>query len=340
VFRISDTILDTVIYLYPSVDDAVAGRDVGASGFLVGVPSTVSEERVYLYAVTNRHAVRKSIREGNAPVIRLNTKDGGKDVLPTTEDDWAFHQDEDDVVCLLKFASPEKYKFNFIPVRIFLTAEEAEVHHIGPGDEVIMAGRFITHEGRQRNTPTARFGNISMLPWEPIPQSNSGIAQESFLVETRSLGGFSGSPVFVRIPSGMKRVYREGVRHTGEGGFWLLGVDWGHLPVYEKVKEKNRRDDIPEGWVVESNSGQMAVVPAWRLRDLLDQEELAVVRMKSDELLRKQQESSPVVLDMRTEAAQEHDEESSQRSEPFSQDDFFRDLKTVARKQNQPSQRD
>jgi hypothetical protein len=59
---------------------------------------------------------------------------------------------------------------------------------IGIGDEAFVVGRFINHEGKQRNTPTARTGIISQMPIEPI--HIRGIDQECFLIEARSFGGF------------------------------------------------------------------------------------------------------------------------------------------------------
>jgi hypothetical protein len=50
------------------------------------------------------------------------------------------------------------------------------------------------HEGRQKNSPTARFGNIAQMPNEPVIIKR--FEQECFLVEARSIGGYSGSPVF------------------------------------------------------------------------------------------------------------------------------------------------
>ena len=57
-----------------------------------------------------------------------------------------------------------------------------------------------------------------------------------------------------------------------------MGVDWGHINVFENVKHKNHKTDIEEGYVVATNSGQMAVVPAWRIMDLLNEESLAAQR--------------------------------------------------------------
>ncbi len=333
--RISDQILDCVIYLYPSVAAAQAGEAAGGTGFLVAVPSEVVEHGYYVYAVTNSHV----IREGASPVIRLNTKDGGMDVIPLSQEHWVHHQDGDDLAACSVGLANDRHKYKFVTTDQFLTKEIVEERNIGPGDDVYMVGRFVTHDGKQRNTPSARFGNISMMPWEPIPHSR-GIDQEAFLVETRSLSGYSGSPVFVQIIANWMRPDRDGVnRSSGQGGWWLLGVDYGHLPVRETVVYKDDKMPVDDNWMVESNSGQMAVVPAWRLQDLLDQEDFAVPRKRDEESLAKRKESSPVVLDRQIGGARET-EQADTDSNVFSRSDFFRDLKKAARKQDRPSQPD
>jgi hypothetical protein len=213
--RIPDDTLDSVIYLYPSVADAESGEKVGGTGFLVGIPSEVHEGVTYQYAVTNSHV----IREGNSPVIRLNTQDGATDVLELSRDDWVHHQYGDDLaVCPLEF-SLDTHKFSLLARDWFLTKEEMDEYDIGPGDDVFMAGRFVQHEGRQRNTPVVRFGNLSMMPYEPVTNMR-GIKQESFIVEMRSLSGFSGSPVFALIPPFALRPNRGGSKRLPTFGCW------------------------------------------------------------------------------------------------------------------------
>ena len=73
--------------------------------------------------------------------------------------------------------------------------------YVGPGDDVFFVGRFISQQGQQRNTPTVRQGVISMLPHEKVP-SWEGTPVDSFLVEARSLSGYSGSPVFLNRQPG------------------------------------------------------------------------------------------------------------------------------------------
>lgn len=194
--RIRDDILDSVFYLYPTADAAERGESSGGTGFLVAIPSTTQPEFFsHLYAVTNSHV----IREGKSPFIRLNTVEGSSGIWNLKGMDWVHHPDADDIaVCPIPFISPE-FRAKFFPRSMFLTSEVIEKFSIGPGDDVFLIGRHVNHEGKQRNLPSVRFGNISMMPLEPIRNSR-GLLQESFLVEARSIGGYSGSPVFVHIP--------------------------------------------------------------------------------------------------------------------------------------------
>jgi hypothetical protein len=238
--RIPDEYLDCVVYLYPSEAAAEDGKQAGGSGFLVGVPTEGLRQNFWiLYAISNKHVIK------NSTVLRMNTSDGKKTVMPTVRSDWVTHPDGDDLAaCAISF-DPKDFKFNHVPRASFLTKEIVPKFNIGPGDDAFMVGRFINHEGRQSNLPTVRFGTIGQMPWETIMQ-NDGFEQESFLVEARSIGGYSGSPIFVFIPLFSSRpgvenwdpptVFTKGNRITNfdygslrSHGPWLLGVDWGHL---------------------------------------------------------------------------------------------------------------
>ncbi|WP_420967308.1 hypothetical protein [Bradyrhizobium sp. B120] len=91
------------------------------------------------------------------------------------------HPSGDDLsVCLVSF-DPKIYKFHFIPKAKFLTREIIDGLNDGPGAEVFVVGRFVSHEGKQQNRPTAGFGFIGEMPFEPVVQDD-GFKQESFLV--------------------------------------------------------------------------------------------------------------------------------------------------------------
>jgi len=162
---------------------------------------------------------------------------------------------------------------------MFLTKGEIGEYGIGIGDEIFMVGRLINHAGRQKNTPTARFGNISMMPDEPLLHP-TGIMQESFVVEARPWSGYSGSPVFVWIPGSDQRT--NNLIMSQGWGPWLLGVDWGHIHDWERVYESNGITAVAEKLKVRANTGMAGVVPAWRLRTLLDCEQLKKQREKTE----------------------------------------------------------
>ena len=298
--RIRDAYLDCAVYLYASEPDAAQGARTGGSGFVVGIPATDIPDAWFIYVATNRHV----IENGNT-VIRMKTMDNKNSIIATDERAWVCHPSGDDVaVCFLIFDAP-KHRFNFVPVSQFMTHDLLRSYNIGPGDEAFVVGRFINHEGKQHNLPTARFGCLAQMPIEPVKQ-DTGFEQESFLVEARSIAGYSGSPVFIYIPSGS---YREGVKDWNmpkepekwergkkygwmtSHGPWLLGVDWGHLNDWEPVRDARGRPVNPAnpmGMQVRLNTGMMAVVPAWKLAEVLESEPFSVERKSMMDELHKE----------------------------------------------------
>jgi hypothetical protein len=305
--RINDEALGCVLYLYRSVEEAHDGAREGATGFLVGVQSERHAERIFLYAVTNAHV----LNEG-ALVLRLNTKDGGVAVHKTEAADWVVHPDRDDVaVCSLAMFADlfEQYRYTCIPAEHFLTRQLAAELDIGPGNEVCVIGRFPIHGGVERNLPTVRFGTIAMMPdpATPIRQRRRHHDQESFLVEMRSLGGASGSPV---VAYGLGWAYNQDWDFDP-----LLGIIWGHLDNFELVYHEDGETPV-EGYVVRSNSGMAGVVPAWKLQELLDVQELARERREEDRRLQRRKDRDPASLDVargerRPDTSDQLDEERS-----------------------------
>src|SRR5581483_11182825 len=225
--RIPDFVLESSIYLYRSEADALAGTRGGASAFLVYLHPSDDFLRFlgwgHFYVVTARHVIG-----GGATWLRLNKRDGTVDVLEIPQHGWIRHPAGDDVTCAPMIPLEDNaHAVRGLPEDIFLTPEEVEVGIIGPGDEAFFVGRLRDADGGLRNQPSVRFGNLSMRP-VPLYNSLAGIQQESFIVEARSIGGYSGSPVYV-FSSGT--VTKDGVIEPSEGGSRLfrLGIDWCHL---------------------------------------------------------------------------------------------------------------
>lgn len=277
--RIDDSVLDCAVYLYESDHDATAGAHYGGSGFLVGVQvgwdrdgwtPDRSMRTHHVYAVTNSHVI-----EAGYSVVRLNTKQGATKVIDLSPKSWIHHPKGDDLAIAPIEPDRELHQFKYIGVGLdmFVTPERLKQSAIGPGDETFTVGRFIARDESQRNSPIVRFGHISGSGTEFIERID-GRRQESFLVESHSISGFSGAPVFVwvplervmhlRDPEAQKR-FRKSVRSVSASPHeYFLGVDWGHL-----------EDTHP--------SGMARVVPAWKLTEVLTADEVVAMRQQKEQ---------------------------------------------------------
>lgn len=267
--RIEDNIVDCTVYLYESVNDADAGERYGGTGFLMAVPYKEDIDgvrRSHVYAVTNHHVI-----ENGFPVIRLNkydaVQDKWHDSIPLTDQDWKFTCPGPDLAVALLDDQEIVHNYRhymWMPGSI-LIPKWIEHWNIGIGSDVFVVGRFMGHAGEQRNLPVVRFGNISMMNYESVdnPEWSCG-PQEIYLVETRSISGMSGSPVF------WYQLNPENPDEIDDLGVRLLGVDMGHMNV--------RLSDDPKKWAGESNSGMTMVIPAWHIIELLNRNDLRVQR--------------------------------------------------------------
>jgi hypothetical protein len=146
------------------------------------------------YAVSNWHVV------SFAPTIRLTTAGGEIDVIAASTEQWIRHPDgQTDLAVLPLQLERGKPRIAALAPGHIVTHEKARESSIGIGDDVFMVGRFINHEGVQRNRPTVRFGAIAQMPGDKIP-TDAG-EQDAYLAEIRSISGDSGSLVIVLIPA-------------------------------------------------------------------------------------------------------------------------------------------
>jgi hypothetical protein len=307
-------VLGSSIFLYGSEADARNGANWGGSGVLVGIPSKVNPSRTHLYAVSNDHIIHA------CPVIRLVGVDGDPLVLPITDASWDSHPDGDDVAICSLGARPDR-DWWYVPEDLLLTPDNVGPEEVGPGDDCVMVGRYINRELRQFDRPALRFGNLAMLP-ELVRQEERSFDQESFLVDMRSHAGFSGSPVFVyyeaegwrylpplaevpdtddRVADATARVEALEQQVAGRdtsgvmGRTWLLGIDWGHLPIWDDVFDAHKR----KVGRMAVNGGMSGVVPAWKLRELLNDETkgIKMAREQAEQELAEVNEGD-AVLDM------------------------------------------
>jgi hypothetical protein len=263
--RIPPRIIDSVFYLYARREDAEGGKNPGGTGFVVEyAPNLFHRGRMY-YGVTNWHVAC----DGGCSVIRLNRQDGGVEVIELGPEDWRF--------------LPGRYDVAAVPLSVNETASivthifAQEFDRIGVGEDVFMLGLFVDHKGITTNIPSARFGNISMLPNPNATiEQPTGYRGVSYVVDMHSRSGFSGSPVFTyrtfgsdltesfghrfdhfELDPGVENSPRASGRLEAHQMFKFLGIHWAQFPeTWElrnssSIRESRKKLLVTEGGYVE-----------------------------------------------------------------------------------------
>ena len=281
--RVPDAALKSVCFL--GVSQVDQERDealvtLGGTGFFVLHVSEFDPDIGHIYLVTAKHVADQLIDKEFAVrlnKVRLNSK--GVDALwvkgkPNTR--WYTHPtDKIADVAILPFGPPSNADFVAIPSTMFLTEAVIEKGTIGPGDEVFITGLFAHLLGMFRNRPIVRVGNLAMLPeYEKVPTAMGFMP--AYLIEARSIGGLSGSPVFVTETLGMRN--ESGEILAGGGAFYFMGLMHGHWDIPAELK-----NDIPSDKEGKVNMGIAIVVPAITILEVINQEELVEMRRQRAE---------------------------------------------------------
>jgi hypothetical protein len=301
--RVSDSILDTIVFLgYPSNAPSKGGIDCIGTGFLL----------VYDYApylVTVRHVAEQF---GNDPfLIRVNRFDRTGENIHLDRVRWFFDKNPTVDVAILPLDLQSKYAVRYIDD----SSEswwwnKARKYGAGIADFVYTVGLFRVLAGVQRNMPVVHFGTIARVPDpanETIPirdwRDRTGeavIQTNSYLVETHSLAGLSGAPVFLRATNCMVRPEMiednpqvSDVSELGDAvAMWklhLIGMwqgSWDAAPDHVLGLEHGKEARVPVGMGV--------VIPIDHVHYALEGDELKDLR---NDLKKKAAASSAASLD-------------------------------------------
>jgi hypothetical protein len=285
--RVDDSVLKCVGFLGRLLhrdSKSWDGEPVG-TGFFVSIRSAVGDGLVFHCFVTAKHVVEGL--KGQEPYVVINLKSGGKKALVLGSGvRWWFHPtDRTADVAVMPFAIQPDHDIVSVGVEdLFLTKENFGKYKIGVGDQVFITGLFSPADGRKRNIPIVRHGNVAMLPTEPI-QTDYGYA-EVYLIEARSIGGLSGSPVFVRETVAMRvKVRGEQVLVGATARQQLLGLMHGHWDIKESEMNNATFTMPDEGRGV--NMGIGIVVPATKILETIRQPEIEQMRKKVEDDHRK-----------------------------------------------------
>jgi hypothetical protein len=290
--RIPPAVLDSVVYLYPTIEDAKAGKNFGGSGFLVSW-TFEGTEKALVYVVTNWHVACQG-----SPVVRVATVNGEPDIFDFDEVEWEFDPKYDIAVHAIALTKG-LHRYSFLPIEGCVTREKIIEQRIGPGDDVFMVGRFVDHDGVTLNRPAVRFGNISIDP-TPIVQS-TGIAADSYCLDLHSRTGYSGSPVFIYRTPGfdLEDVLTSAPNASrqlllaGTNLFMLLGIHYAQFPELWEVTDKGKLINqaateplLTDGKFIKGLSGMTCVLPAWCILEVLNMPKIKRHREEVEAIVR------------------------------------------------------
>ncbi|MBM4064642.1 MAG: trypsin-like peptidase domain-containing protein [Planctomycetes bacterium] len=276
---IPQEIKDTVTFIFIKND---SGQVIpNGTGFFVGIKDENDPNISYIYLVTAKHVLLddKTNSLFNSVYVRLNKKTGDAQMfeIPLCGSNAVkvySHKDATVDITLIPLApDPNIFDCKWIPVNMITTKEIFKEAKIREGDDVFFVGLFTPYYGNQRNYPITRFGRVALITDEKIPWKDKKDEVpkmlDLYLVESQSFGGNSGAPVFfyfglTREPDSLSKEYK----------FLLAGIMKGcYLDAREiQVAETSK---IP---ISLENVGIAAVVPAYRLYELLFSDELKNIR--------------------------------------------------------------
>ena len=283
--RIPGKVLKSVAFIgeatYQDNDGKISG-DLHATGFLVHMPSDHFPALTFAYFVTAKR-VATDLKDRKVYFL-VNSNKGGTTTLANSYPHWWLHPtDETADLAVLQVGGQSDLDTWGVGLKDFVTAEDIRAQTVAVGDEVFTVSLFTRAPGQSRNMPIVRTGNVAMFPEEQI-QTELGFA-DAYLVEARSIGGISGSPVFIRKTITLPIKLSNGTRTSASavGDLKLLGLMQGHWDI--KESEKNAAEmthDRRRG----VNLGIGIVVPAAKIMETLNQPDLVRSRELSEEDLR------------------------------------------------------
>jgi hypothetical protein len=273
--RIPDQIRDCVCFLCTEENGRYQCK---GTGFFVSVRAEHLEGYWHLYLVTARHNVVNAINEGGL-YMRLNTVEGGVDYI-RVETDWIYPESDASDVAVTEFNIPiDRFQFSSLTIEMLATEGEVRTHHIGIGDEIYIAGLFTQRHGTRRNLPIVRTGIIASMPDEPIQDEQSGLEYDAYLAEVRSIGGLSGSPVFIFVQVAGTLMPMRGAPLVWTHKIFVLGLIRGHWDI--------RRTPSIYGLALDDmaavNMGMATVTPIQEVIDILRGDELVRARIREEE---------------------------------------------------------
>ncbi len=265
--RLPDTVLKTVGFISASTTQV----RYGGTGFVIATPRP--DGGAFLHFVTAKHVVDEL---GGSPfALGINRKNGEPALIHADDVRWFFHPTEPNAVdAAVAIFAPTNYAeldLHLMTEHYFAMPDKMPERGMGIGDEIAVVGLFTKFWGSKRLFPIVRTGNLAMLPTERVPARNFD-PMEVYLAEGRSIGGLSGSPVFIRqtVNFMMKDDKGEDFPFSGLGQLYLLGMMHGHWELPGSFSKAENAEAVTMGISI--------VTPIHQINEILYSPEMILMR--------------------------------------------------------------
>ena len=281
--RIPHETLDAVCFLGVNL---TSGEHAGkfyafGTGFFVGVEHSGFP---FTYLVTARHVLDEAKRSNfDNSLARVNTVDGGAQLIDLGPNSrWAMFTNEAIDVAVLPLPNLDTNVFGHRLISSTTFADSAAINScgIGAGDDLFTVGLFVLRSGKQRNIPIVRTGVIAAMPYQNEPFTRKGGTYHAYLAEMRSIGGLSGSPVFVYLDS--TRIVKAPFPEGSEIAIFCLGLIRGHWDLKRELSDSVEIEDVQMGYSKgeDLNVGIALVTPIHYVAGIINSKELKDMRDK------------------------------------------------------------
>jgi hypothetical protein len=271
--EISDAVLKCVAFVAakrnsPGENDNyhLLGTAFFVSYLISGTEGVEDSGAHQVYAVTAKHIIEEVKRRATDANVHLRVNVRQPKIVqytPIPLSDWQF--DDDDRIDVAVAGLPEgflrDYDCHTVPVGMFADVEP--VSHVNPGGDLFFPGLFSQRHGNERNIPIMRTGTVAALPSEPV-RTKWGVLPSAYLIEARSIGGISGSPVFSRHGFLISRTPEN------QTSVALLGLVHGHYEGDLENSDTIREAGTDFGKPLSVNAGIAIVVPIAYVRAVLE----------------------------------------------------------------------
>ncbi|HTJ50260.1 MAG TPA: serine protease [Cyclobacteriaceae bacterium] len=219
------------------------------------------------YLVTAKHVIEGIKGKGvDEAMVRMNLVDGTSQWYATTIKEWILNTDSNVDVAVFQTSGEKSWDHVAYQLSASMTEKLIAENEIDVGDEVFIIGLFTHHHGRQKNIPIARIGNIAALAEEKTQTRDH--LMDAYLIEARSIGGLSGSPVFVNLGS-VRYVMGSVKQSTNGSAFLLMGLIYGHYDVSSTNIDEAQEDQSSVTDRV--NTGIAIVTPVEKILETIQQ---------------------------------------------------------------------